>query len=106
MGECGLGCIWLRYEKLRQSFHFRSPPCYLFLEVLCRKRFRPESNSKVAASFGGYVDTSVSEDFLGSIMVVGFDNQPRFGGVDVVPEVQSTGIQAILPRFQASELAS
>ena len=36
---------------------------------------RPESSSQVAASFGGGVDTSVnvSEDFLGSIMVVGYN---------------------------------
>ena len=88
MGECGVGCMWLRYGKLRQGFHFPSPPCDLFLEVLCHKRFRPESSSKVAASFGGDVDTSVSEDFLGSIMVVGFDNQPRFGDVDVVPTLR------------------
>ena len=106
MGERGEGCMWLRYGKLRQGFHFRSPACYLFLEVLCHKRFRPESSSKVAASCGGDVDTGVSEDFLGSIMVVGFDNQPRFGGADVVPEVRSTGSQAIPPRFQACELAS
>ena len=106
MGECSVGCVWLRYGKLHQGFHLRSSPCGLFLEVLCHKSFRPESSSKVAASFGDDIDTSVSEDFLGSIMVIGFDNQPRFGGVDVVPEVRSTGSQDIPPRFQGSELAS
>ena len=99
----------MHVAALRQTspkFSLPKSTVLFFLEVLCHKWFRPESSSQVAASFGGDVDTSVSENFLGLITVVGFDNQPRFGGVDVVPEVRATGSQAIPPRFQASELAS